>query len=85
MADFLISNNNVETLRQGNLPPTFYAYGTRDPFYSQFNQNVEAARQAGVTVESHIFDGQPHGFGAGNANSNWIPLFDTFLTNIFED
>lgn len=80
-----VSNNNVETLRQGNLPPTFYAYGTRDPFYSQFNQNVEAARQAGVTVESHIFDGQPHGFGAGNANSNWIPLFDTFLANIFED
>lgn len=78
-----VSNNNVNTLCQGNLPPTFYAYGTRDPFYNQFNQNVEAAKQAGVTVESHIFEGQPHGFGAGNANSNWIPLFDTFLTNIF--
>lgn len=80
-----VSNNNVETLRAGNLPPTFYAYGTRDPFYSQFNQNVEATKQAGVVVESHIFEGQPHGFGAGNASSNWIPLFDTFLTNIFEN
>lgn len=29
-----VSNNNVNTLRQGNLPPTFYAYGTRDPFYN---------------------------------------------------
>lgn len=80
-----VSNNNVETLRASNLPPTFYAYGTRDPFYSQFNQNVEATKQAGVTVESHVFQNQPHGFGAGNANSNWIPLFDTFLTNIFEN
>lgn len=78
-----VSNNNVNTLRQGNLSPTFYAYGTRDPFYNQFNQNVEAAKQAGVTVESHIFEGQPHGFGAGNSNSNWIPLFNTFMTNIF--
>ena len=79
-----VSNNNVETLRAGNWPPTVYAYGTRDPFYSQFNQNVEATKQAGVTVESHVFENQPHGFGAGNANSNWIPLFDTFLTNIFK-
>lgn len=78
-----VSNNNVEELREGNLPPSFYAYGTRDPFYSQFNQNVEAVRNAGVQVESHVFDSQPHGFGAGNANSNWIPLFDEFLTNVF--
>lgn len=78
-----VSNNDVDALRRGDLPPTFYAYGTRDPFYGQFNQNVEAAKQAGVTVESHIFQNQPHGFGAGNANSNWIPLFDTFLTDIF--
>ena len=80
-----VSNNNVETLRAGNLPPTFYAYGTRDPFYSQFNQNVEAAKQAGVVVESHVFEGQPHGFGAGNASSNWIPDFDRFLSNIYEN
>ena len=79
-----VSNNNVETLRAGNLTPTFYAYGTRDTFYSQFNQNVEATKQAGVAVESHVFENQPHGFGAGNPNSNWIPLFDTFLTNIFK-
>lgn len=28
----LRANNNVEVLRQGNLPPTFYAYGTKDFF-----------------------------------------------------
>ncbi len=80
-----VSNNNVETLKRGNLPPSFYAYGTRDPFYSQFNQNVEAVRQAGVEVESHIFQNIGHGFGAGNQNCDWIPLFNSFLTKIFEN
>lgn len=78
-----VSDNNVETLRQGNLPPTFYAYGTRDPFYRQFIQNANAVREAGVLVEEHVFQNQPHGFGAGNTDSNWIPLFDVFLEDIF--
>lgn len=78
-----VSNNDVETLRAGNLPPTFYAYGTRDPFYSQFNQNVEATKQAGVTVESHVYENYPHGFGASNSAPDWITPFNTFLTNIF--
>ena len=40
-----VSNNNVDELRAGNIPPTFYTYGTEDPFYRQFNQNVEAVRR----------------------------------------
>lgn len=80
-----VSNNDIDTLKQGNLPPTFYAYGTRDPFYNQFKQNANACREAGVTVEEHSFDGQPHGFGDGNSNSDWIPLFDTFLSNVFDN
>lgn len=79
-----VSNNDIETLKQGNLPPTFYAYGTKDPFYRQFIQNADAVREAGVEVEEHCFEGQPHGFGAGNRNSEWIPSFDAFLTGIFE-
>ena len=55
-----ISNNNVDELRAGNIPPTFYTYGTEDPFYRQFNQNVEAVRQTGVLVESHVLEGWPH-------------------------
>ncbi len=78
-----VSDNDVETLRAGDLPPTFYAYGTRDPFYRQFIQNAEACREAGVPVEEHVFEGVGHGFGAGNASCDWIPSFDTFLTNIF--
>lgn len=80
-----VSDNNVETLRAGNLPPTFYAYGTRDPFYRQFIQNADAVREAGVPVEEHVFENIGHGFGAGNANCNWIPPFDGFLTAIFEN
>lgn len=79
-----VSDNDVETLRAGDLPPAFYAYGTRDPFYSQFVRNADAVREAGVPVEEHVFQNIGHGFGAGNANCNWIPLFDDFLANIFE-
>lgn len=78
-----VSNNDVATLKAGDLPPAFYAYGTEDPFYRQFIQNADAVRDAGVAVEEHVFDGQPHGFGAGSDRSDWIPLFDEFLTNIF--
>lgn len=80
-----VSDNDVGTLRAGDLPPTFYAYGTRDPFYRQFIQNAEACREAGVIVEEHVFENVGHGFGAGNASCDWIPSFDTFLTNIFEE
>ena len=74
----------METLRAGALPPTFYAYGTRDPFYSQFIQNADAVREAGVPVEEHVFQNIGHGFGAGTESCNWIPFFDDFLINIFE-
>lgn len=76
-----VSNNNVDDLRAGNIPPTFYTYGTEDPFYRQFNQNVEAVRQAGVQVESHVLDGWPHGFGV---RGEWTMWFDRFLQTIMK-
>lgn len=78
-----VSNNHVDTVKSGQLPPTFYAYGTRDPFYEQFVQNANAVREVGVLVEEHVFEDQLHGFGVGNAHANWVPLFDAFLTNVF--
>lgn len=74
-----VSNNNVDELRAGNIPPTFYTYGTEDPFYRQFNQNVEAVRQTGVQVESHVLEGWPHGFGV---RGEWATWFDNFLTEV---
>ena len=80
-----VGSTDVEKFRQSNLPPTFYAYGTEDPFYHQFMANADAVREAGVSVEEHCYDGQPHGFGAGNKNSDWVPEFDCWLTDIYEN
>lgn len=74
-----VSNNNVDDLRAGNIPPTFYTYGTEDPFYRQFMANANAAREAGVQVEEHVLDGWPHGFGV---RGEWTTWFDSFLTQI---
>lgn len=79
-----VGSTDVEKFKESNLPPTFYAYGTEDPFYEQFMANADAVREAGVSVEEHCYEGQPHGFGAGNANSNWVPEFDKWLTDIYE-
>lgn len=66
-------------LRAGDIPPTFYTYGTEDPFYRQFIANANAARQAGVQVEEHVLEGWPHGFGV---RGEWTMWFDNFLTQI---
>lgn len=71
---------DVELLRSGDLPPTFYCYGTRDPFYDQFLANADAAEEAGVSVERLQLDGMPHGFGA---SGGWIPTYDQWLGEIF--
>lgn len=31
-----VASMDEEALRAGALPPTFYCYGTEDPFYRQF-------------------------------------------------
>ena len=80
-----VGSTDVEKFRQSNLPPTFYAYGTEDPFYRQFMANADAVCEAGVSVEEHCYDGQPHGFGAGNEYSNWVPEFDRWLIEIYEN
>ena len=72
---------DVELLRAGNLPPTFYCYGTRDPFYTQFLANADAAETAGVQVERLQLDDMPHGFGA---DGGWISAYDAWLTRIFQ-
>lgn len=75
-----VGTTDVELLRRGNLPPTFYCYGTRDPFYRQFLANANAVEEAGVNVERLQLDNMPHGFGS---NGGWIPAFDSWLSNIF--
>lgn len=42
---------------------------------------MAALREAGVSVEDHVLDGWPHGFGA---LGGWIDgYFDGWLSNVF--
>ena len=77
-----VGTTDVGLLRSGNLPPTFYCYGTRDPFYEQFLANADAAEEAGVEVERLQLDGMPHGFGA---SGDWIPTYDQWLGAVFAE
>lgn len=77
-----VGSTDVEMLRAGNLPPTFYRYGTRDPFYSQFLANADAVEAAGVQVERLQLDGRPHGFGF---REDWFDAYDRFLAEVFSN
>lgn len=67
---------DVQSFIDGNIPPTYFRYGTRDPFARQFPRNAEAVRQAGVEVEEHVMESWPHGFGA---RGGWVEDFCRFL------
>ena len=75
-----VGTTDVELLRSGNLPPTFYCYGTRDPFYTQFLANADAAQEAGVAVRRLQLEDMPHGFGA---SGGWIDTYNEWLSEIF--
>lgn len=78
-----VASTDVELFRKSNLPPAFYAYGTKDPFYEQMNASVKALEEANTSVEAHVLQNTGHGFGAGNNNNIWINDFDKWLSNIF--
>ena len=75
-----VGTTDVESLREANLPTTFYCYGTRDPFYNQFLANADAVEEAGVSVERLQLDDMPHGFGN---QGGWIPAYDQWLSEVF--
>lgn len=76
-----VASTDVEKFKTSDLPPTYFLYGTKDPFVSQFEACVAALRQANVPIESHVLQDWPHGFGA--ADGKWILDFDKWLTGIF--
>lgn len=73
-------STDVEDLKSGNLPPTFYCYGTEDPFYSQFEAQVKVMEEVGVSTTTIVLDGWPHGFGG---DGNWVEDYASWLENIF--
>ena len=77
-----IASKDVEELRGGNLPPTYFCYGTEDPFVSEFEANIKCLKEAGVDVESHVLESWPHGYGA---NGDWVPEYAKWLERVFNN
>lgn len=75
-----VAETSKKVLRAANLPPTYYYYGTEDPFYDQFEDQVDTMHQLGYTVRARVLRGWPHGFGA---ESGWVPEFDVFMQRAF--
>ena len=80
------TERNTESIRKisqlWDFPPTYFAYGTRDPFVGEFEECIQALEEAGVSVESHVLEGMPHGFGA---EGGWIDGYDQWLGSIFAE
>ncbi len=77
-----VASTDVEEFMVSDLPPAFFLYGTKDSFVNSFDACANALRQAGVPVKSHVLQGWPHGFGAGDGK--WILYFDKWLTGVFD-
>ncbi|MCG6189967.1 alpha/beta hydrolase [Maribellus maritimus] len=75
-----VASTDVEKFKSSDLPPTYFLYGTRDPFVHQFELCVAALQEANVSAESHVLRDWPHGFGA--ADGQWIIEFDKWLSQV---
>ncbi len=75
-----VASKDVEKFAASDLPPTYFCYGTRDPFVREFEACIEALREAGVSVEVDVLEGRPHGYGY---MEGWIPAYAQWLENVF--
>lgn len=74
-----VADLNSSTFEDFDLPPTFYVYGTEDPFYSQFNSQVDLLNSLDKNIESIVLDNYPHGFGA---SGDWVDDVDNWLMSL---
>lgn len=77
-----VASADTEKFASSDLPPTYFCYGTRDPFVSEFEKCVDALNTAGVPVTVNVLEGRPHGYGY---REGWIPDYDAWLTGILEN
>lgn len=75
-----VASLDVEHLRSAGLPPTFYCYGTKDPFYRQFEAQVALMEEVGVAADTIVLDGWPHGFGG---DGGWVADYAAWLEEVF--
>lgn len=69
-----------DALREAGLPPTFYVYGTEDPFYSQFEAQYSLLKDMGIASGRIVLDGWPHGFGG---DGGWVKDYAAWLESVF--
>lgn len=75
-----VGNMEPDWLAEGNLPPTFYVYGTEDPFYRQFQQQYDVIQSMGIPTGRIVLDGWPHGFGS---DGGWVKDYAAWLEDVF--
>lgn len=75
-----VASMDVQALKAGNLPPTFYCYGTEDPFYSQFEAQYDLMQEVGVTTKRIVLQDWPHGFGG---DGGWVEDYARWLEQVF--
>ena len=75
-----VGNMDPDWLREGDLPPTFYCYGTEDPFYRQFEQQYAVLEGMGHPVDRMVLQNWPHGFGAAGG---WVETYARWLDDVW--
>lgn len=75
-----VGNMDPDWLAEGNLPATFYVYGTEDPFYRQFQQQYDVIQSMGIPTGRIVLDGWPHGFGS---DGGWVKDYAAWLEDVF--
>lgn len=75
-----VGNMDPNWLAEGDLPPTYYVYGTEDPFYRQFQQQYSVLMDMGIPTQRIVLDGWPHGFGS---DGGWVPDYAAWLERVF--
>lgn len=76
-----VGNMDADWLSEGDLPPTYYVYGTEDPFYEQFQQQYDVISGMGIKTGRIVLNGWPHGFGS---DGGWVSDYAEWLEKIFE-
>lgn len=75
-----VGNMDANWLAEGDLPPTFYVYGTEDPFYSQFEKQYGVIQDMGIETGRIVLNGWPHGFGS---DGGWVNDYAAWLESVF--
>lgn len=76
-----VGNMDPDWLAEGNLSPTFYVYGTQDPFYDQFEEQYDVLKQMGIPTRRIVLNNWPHGFGS---DGGWVKDYADWLEDLFQ-